>query len=68
MRSLKAWFKNRSDKDMMRRNPGLAEKEAATQKKLDVAMRILNRRKEELPVETERRHEDDYKGFLKPAT
>lgn len=35
---------------------GLAEKAEATQRKLEVAMRILDRRQDEIPVELDRRH------------
>jgi hypothetical protein len=37
---------------------GLAEKEAATQRKLEVAMKILDRRHEDIPVDVERREDD----------
>lgn len=49
------WWKDFKKKDMARRTPGLAEKEAAMKRKLDVAMSILDRRKEALPVDIDRR-------------
>lgn len=55
--------KNRMEK----KNPGLIEKEAATQRKFDVAMSILDKRKECIPVENDRRKNDDFHGYLKPV-
>ncbi len=38
---------------------GLAEKEAATQRKIKVAMKILDKRENDVPVDVDRRHHDD---------
>lgn len=39
---------------------GIPEKMAATRKKLEVAIKILNRRKEQVFVELERRERDEW--------
>lgn len=50
---LKQWL--HKQRDYMRKTAGLAEKHTATQKKIDVATKILNRRHHVEPVEVERR-------------
>ena len=52
----KKWWKKQEA--IVRKTGGLAEKEASIQRKLDVAMSILNRRKEDVPVSFERRKEN----------
>lgn len=53
IKRIKRWFKDQNA--ITRKTGGLAEKEAATQRKWEVAMAILNRREKDVPVEFERR-------------
>ena len=54
---VKKWCQNfKADATKSR---GLAEKAVATQRKIEVAMKILDRRHEEIPVSIERRHPED---------
>ena len=57
LRRCRKWWTQHQEN--AKRTPGLAEKEAAIKKKLDLAMSILGeRRKVDLPVAIERRHID----------
>lgn len=55
MLNIKQWFENK--KNIVRKTAGLEEKQEATQRKMQVAMRILDRRVVEIPVQEERRRE-----------
>lgn len=63
MFSLKKWFQKQNN--TMRKTAGLEEKRQATSRKMQVAMTILDRRKEQAPIRQERRQElYDYHGKL----
>jgi len=55
MFNVKEWFERKQN--IVRKTAGLEEKNEATQRKMQVAMRILDRREVEIPVEVERRRE-----------
>ena len=58
IKRIKKWWK--TQKDITRKVAGLAEKEAAMERKYEVAMSILNKRKIDLPVAIERRKKKDF--------
>ena len=51
------WLKKQ--RDITRKTAGLAEKEKSTQRKIDVASKILDRRESNREVETDRRVENN---------
>jgi len=55
MFNVKEWFERKQN--IVRKTAGLEEKSEATQRKMQVAMRILDRREVEVPVQVERRRE-----------
>lgn len=52
---IKKWWKDFKKKDMAKRMPGMEIKEASIKRKLESAMKILNRREENIPVDFDRR-------------
>lgn len=61
------WWHEFKRKDIQKRIPGLALKQATIQMKIDSAMRVLNRREKDVPVDVERRLNDDLEYHLKNA-
>lgn len=65
IKRMKKWWKKQ--KDITKKTAGLAEKEASTRRKYEVAMSILEKRKIDIPVETERRKRNEFDLDLKPV-
>jgi len=57
------WFKKQ--RDITKKVAGLYEKTAATKKKIEVAMSILNKREKNIPISFERRIKDEFEDFKK---
>lgn len=65
IKRIRTWWDKQ--KDLTKKTAGLAEKEASTQRKYDVAMSILNRREKDVPVKINRRKKDEFNLDLKHA-
>lgn len=65
LKRVKKWFKDQDN--ITRKTAGLAEKEASTKRKYDVAMSILDQRKIDVAVEVERRKKNAFDLDLKHA-